>query len=61
MQSAGSRCFQRSRDGTETQKQGWRFSFRRAKVASPSRQRGRLRQRVCGSHELLVNYGEYAA
>jgi len=32
---------------------GWRFSFRRAKVASPSRLRGRLRQRACGSQELL--------
>ena len=28
---------------------GWRCSFRRAKVASPSRLRERLRQRACGS------------
>jgi len=40
---------------------GWRFSFRRAKVASPSRQRGRLRQWVYGSYELLWHMDEYIA
>src|SRR3977135_466161 len=40
--------------------QGWQFSFRRAKIASPSRPRGRLRQWVCGSPELQEHECEYA-
>ena len=46
MRCAASQPCQRCRNGTKTHKQGWRFSFRRAKVASPSRPQGLLRQRV---------------
>src|SRR6266581_5220543 len=41
--------------------EGGRFSFRRAKVTSPSCPRGRLRQRACRAPKLLVYFGEYAA
>src|SRR6266568_3267256 len=40
---------------------GWRFSCRRAKVANPSRRRGRLWQRACGSYALLGYRCEYAS
>src|SRR5262249_16132195 len=53
--AAFQRC-QRYRNGIETQKQGWRFSFRRAKIASPSRPRGlALRQCVRDTRVLRID------